>query len=92
MILSLTGLRAVNAAGTRTVGVIATNDAVPVTATFDFMILGENHPVTESLGAGESKFVSVKHQKSGQSFVVVTASGSQASTTKFLDLDADSSS
>jgi len=90
MVTSLTALRSSNDSNGKRVSVLATNDSSPTTTTIDFLIVGENHSVSVTLAAGETKPVETSHQKSGVGFVVVTASGSMASTSKLLDLDAAS--
>ena len=92
MVKSLTILNSSNVGGVKKVEVTVSNDATACTTTIDFLIQGQNHSTTVTLAANQQTPVEVTHQKSGLSFVLVTASGSMAGSSKLLDLDAASSS
>ncbi len=91
MVTALEALRSTNVGGVKSVTILAENDAIACTSTIDFLILGQNFSQSVQLDANDSKLVKVTHDKSGLSFVMVTASGSSASTSKALDLDAAAS-
>ncbi len=91
MVTSLSNLRSTNSGGQRKVFVTVANDAQAGQTSLDFLIAGANHTKDVPLGVNETTEVEMPHQKTGSGFVVVTASGSQAATSKFLDLDAPNS-
>jgi hypothetical protein len=91
MVTSLSNLRSTNGGGQRKVFVTANNDATATNSVIDFLVAGVNHSVTAILDANDTRELSVSHNQAGSVFVVATASGSQAITSKFLDLNADHS-
>ena len=86
MVASLTGLQAFNDAQGKRVCVWVKADNQPTDSTIDFLICAKHYPKQASLAANQSAQVCVNHQESGGCWVVVTASGSTATTKKYFNL------
>jgi hypothetical protein len=87
MINSFLNLQSFNDGQTKSVSVLATEDATGGTETLTFVIIDQTKTVTVNFASNQSQTVKVNHTASGKGLVKVSAANSQQTLSEILDVD-----
>jgi hypothetical protein len=87
MIAGFLNLQSFNDGQTKSVSVLATEDASGGMETFTFVIINETKTVQVNFASGQSQTVRVNHTAAGQGLVKVSAANSQQAIKQILNVD-----